>query len=174
MNVKEFVNKFNSKDFNIESIDNAKKYLSVTEKRQLAVGVISMCTDDIDGFIEVNKFKMKIYFEMLLLKEYFRVDVSTDFNELIKEYDFVCESGILYLVHSLLSYDYNELKEILDQELNDLLEENSIQKQIVKVVGKLNDIMDVFRDKIKDIDISELLSEGTDIESFSKIFDMFK
>lgn len=174
MNIKDLIEKVNGNDFDVNSTNEYKKYLPIEEKRKLAVGVISMCTDDLGGFVEVNKFRMKICFEMCMLKEYFGLDISKDFDSLVQEYDLVCESGALYVVRSLLSDEHDELKEILDQELNDLLEENSLQKQVVKAVARLNDIITIIGDKIKDVDISNMLPEGVDMDNFSKVLSMLK
>lgn len=174
MTIQEFINYSKGKDFNIELIEGAKKYIPIEEKRKMAVNVISMCTDEIDGFIEVNRFRMGIYLEMYLLREYFNVSISDNFEDLVTEYDVVCESGILHQIHSCLLYEYSALKEILNQELIDLLEENSVQKQIVKVIGKINDLLEVFGDKIKDSDLKSLVPEGMDFSKLLNLLSMFK
>lgn len=169
MIVREFVD-----CFDIELLSGTKRYLPIEDKRKLVVGVIAMCTDDIGGLVEVDQFRMNIYFEMNMLKEYFDLDVSNNFDKLMKEYDTVCESGVLYKVHSLLSYEYDALKELLDQELKELLEENSIEKQLSKLVVKLHDAIKTLDDKIKGVDINDMLLSGMDMSSVSKILNMLK
>ena len=168
MRVQELVEKYNIEGINleIEKELDIKKYIPVMEKRKFATDVISLCMYDIDDYVCVNRFKKNIYFSMKLLSVYTNLDISDDFDDIILEYDMLCESGLFDKIVDLID-DYVELYTIFENELDELLEENRIERQVAKVVNKINESIDIINGKIQDIN----LPEGTDI---TQLLDMIK
>lgn len=174
MKVNELLERITNKNFDIEKELEIKKYIPVIQKRQFAVDVISACANDnyIDNYIIVDKFKMNIYFHMNLLKLYTNLEISTDFDETVIQYDMLCEKSILNRIINIIKDDYNELENILKYELDNLLEENSLECQVAKVVTKAHEIIDVVSDKISSIDLDGILPEGVDVKQLFDFVDM--
>lgn len=174
MTVKELVENITKKNFDIEKELEIKKYIPVMQKRQFAVDVISACTDDIDDYIAVDKFKMDIYFHMNSLKLYTNLEIATDFDEVVAQYDMLCEKGILNIILDIIADDYDELKNILEYELDGILEENSLECQVTKIAAKINGIIDIVGKKINNVDFNSLLPEGADVKQLFDFIDILK
>lgn len=173
MKVLELVNKFNNEGFEPNSLIT-RTYVPVIEKRRFALDVISACTDDIDDFVTVNKFMMNIYFDMNMLGVYTNLDIPNDFDEMIDQYDMLCEYGIMNKFIDLFVDEYYETWNILEGELDLLLVQNSVDAQIVKVANKVNKIIDVLGDKLNCIDFNAILPEGTDINQLIDMINLLK
>ena len=174
MKVQELLEKIESKGFDIKKELEIKKYIPVMEKKKFATNVIAACTYDVDDYITVDSFKMDIYFHMNLLKLYTNLEIANSFHEIVEQYDILCEKGILNVVIGIIGDDYDALDAILGYELDALLEENSLECQVVKVANKINGIMNVASEKIKNVDFNKLLPEGVDISSILQMLKLLK
>ena len=70
MKIREFIERINKEDFNLDILLEIKKYIPIMEKKKFAMDIIASCTDDVDGFITADRFKMNIYFNMMVLGLY--------------------------------------------------------------------------------------------------------
>lgn len=170
MKINELVESIKNKDFEIEKALEVKKYIPVMEKKAFAMDVIATCTDDIDDFISVDRFYMDIYFDMNMIKTYTNVEVASDFDEMIEQYDLLCEHGLMNKLINLFEDEYLAVHSILKGQLKELLVQNSMEAQIVKVTNKINKVIDM----LGNIDINSLLSEGVSAEMISNIAGMIK
>lgn len=151
-----------------------KDYISVVDKRKFVVDVIAACTDDIDDFITVDKFKMNIYFDMCVLGLYTNIEIASNFNAMIEQYDELCKYGILNKIIEKIKVEYDALKVILDAELEALLIQNSIDAQVVKIANKVNKVINVVIDKLDEVDFNSFLPEGMDFGELVKIAGMLQ
>lgn len=174
MKVKELVENAKSKEFNIKKELKVKKYIPMMDKKKLAINVLSACTDDFDGFITVDRFKMNICFNMYVLTLYANLEIASSFNEIVEEYDILCEKGVFQKIIALFKEDYDASYAVLSNELEGLLVQNSIEAQAVKVVSKINGILDVIGDKIENVDFDAILPKGIDMGKMSSILNMLK
>ena len=165
MKVQELLVNIKNKEFNLKKELKAKKYLSVKDKRKLAVSVIAACTDDLDDFISVDRFKLNIYFDVKVLATYTNLEVAADFDGMIEEYDALCEKGILKKIIALFIDDYAAAYKILEDELDSLLVQNSIDAQIVKIANKINKAIDGIGDALGAIDLNDILPDGIDMNT---------
>ena len=65
---------------------------------------------------------------------------SPDFVNLVQEYDALGASGLLGQIIKLIGDDYDICYEVVQDELNELLIENSFEMQAVRVANKINKI----------------------------------
>lgn len=147
-----------------------KKYVPVVKKKSFVMDVIAACTDDIDDFITVDRFNMDIYFDMNMIKAYTNLEIASDLDEMIEQYDILCEHGLLNEIIELFDNEYVATCSILEGQLEELLIQNSMEVQIVKVTNKINKVIDV----LGNIDINNLLPEGVSSEMISNIAGMIK
>ena len=169
MTVQELLVNIKNKEFNLKKELKAKKYLPIKDKRKLAVSVIAACTDDLDDFISVDRFKLNIYFDMKALATYTNLEVAADFDGMIEEYDALCEKGILKKIITLFVDDYDATYAILEDELNSLLVQNSIEAQVVKIANKIGKVIDTVGEVLGNIDLNDILPDGMDM---SKLMDL--
>lgn len=174
MTVKELIENVKSKEFNLKKELKIKKYLPVIDKKKLAIGVIAECTNDIDDFITVDRFKMNIYFNMSILALYTTLETASNFNEMIEEYDILCEKGIFQKIVALIQDEYDVSRMVLEDEVKDFLLQNSIEAQVVKIANKVDGILDIVVDKLDGIDFKTILPKGMDVGKLSNIFNMLK
>lgn len=174
MKVQELLANIHNKNFNLEKSLQVKKYLPVMNKKKFVMDVIAACTDDIDDFITVDRFKMNIYFDMCILGAYTNLEIASDFDERVMQYDELCEYGYLTDIIYIFQDDYDITHTILENELEELLIQNSIDAQVVKIANKINSILDMITDKLNDIDFNSILPEGMDINELVKMIDMLK
>lgn len=174
MTVKELLTNIKNKEFDVKKSLEVKEYVPVMEKKRFVTGVIAACTDDMDGYITVDRFKMDIYFHMYLLTLYTNLEISTDFDEVVEQYDMLCAQGTLDTILDIIASDYDALANILEYELESLLNENSLECQVVQLVGKVKNIIDVVGDKIHDVDFNNILSEKLDLTQLPNVVDILK
>jgi hypothetical protein len=142
------------------------------DKKKIAIDVIVACTDDIDGFVTVDRLKMYVHFDMQVLSAYTNLEVATDFNEMVAQYDALCENGMRDKIIHLFENDYEIMCVILEDMLEELLVQNSIDMQVVRVANRVMNILDVLEDKMDDI--NSLIPEGTDMNEFVKMISLLK
>ena len=157
-------------NFELKKELRIKKYVPVMEKKAFVMDVIAACTDDIDDFITVDRFNIDIYFDMNMIKAYTNLEIATDFDEMIEQYDILCEYGLLNELIELFGSEYVATCSILKGQLEELLIQNSMEAQIVKITNKINNVIDV----LGKIDINSLLPEGISAEMMSNIAGMLK
>lgn len=172
MKVMELIERTNKEDFNLELLLDVKKYVPIMDKKRLAIDVIATCTDDIDGFITVDRLKMYVYFDMQILNAYTNLEVATDFNEMVTQYDALCENGIRDKIVHLFENDYEVMCVVLEDMLEELLVQNSIDMQVVRVANRVMNILDVLEDKMDDM--NSLIPEGTDMNQLLDMINILK
>lgn len=174
MKVQEFIEIMNSDIEVLRKELNVKKYISVMKKQKFAMDVIAACTDEIDGFISVDRFKMNIYFDMQIIKLYTNLEVASNFNEMVQQYDALYECNMLVTLVSLLEDEYDAMWAILEQKLEELLAQNSIEAQVVKIVNKINQTISAIGNGAQQLDPGKILPEGTDITDLLNVVAMLK
>lgn len=174
MKVNELVEKIN-KDGKIPSTVAKKlieiKYIPVMDKKKFVMDVIATCTDDVDNFIAVDRFKMNIYFDMRMVAAYTNLEIAHSFDDMIGQYDVLCEHGLLRQIIALFETEYSAMKLVLEDVLEELLVQNSIDMRVVKIANKISDLIDSIGDALGSFDVNSVLPEGTNIK---ELIDMFK
>ena len=171
MKVQEFVNYMKEKDFDLVSAINIKKYMPVIDKKNFALNVFATCTYNYDGYVSVDYFKKNIYFNMMMLSMYTDLEIATDFDEMMAQYDTLCEIGVMKHMKSVLADEYDEMNMVCNNVFDELLAQNSIDAHIARVANKIGVLIDVANDKLNEFDIGTLLPDGADIE---ELIDMMK
>ena len=170
MNVQELIKKINNKTFNIEKSLEIKNYITIMDKKKFAMDVIAACTDDIDGFVSVDRFKMNIYFNMKVLGLYTNLEVAEDFDSMIEQYDVLCEKGLLDIILASFQNDYAAMCKVLEGMLDELLVQNSIEAQVVRIANKLSFAIDTIGSNFDKLDLNSILPDGENImELMNKI-----
>ena len=170
MKIMELVENIKNEGFNLATELEVKKYIPVMEKKAFVMDVIAACTDDIDDFIAVDRFNMDIYFDMNMIKMYTNLEITSGLDEMIEQYDVLCEHGLLSKIIELFENEYASTYSILEGQLEELLIQNSMEAQIVKITNKINKVIG----ELGSVDINSLLPDGIDAEMISNIGKMLK
>jgi hypothetical protein len=137
------------KDFKLEKALQIKKYLPIMEKKKLIIDIIASCTDDISGFIDIDRFQLHVYFNMMVLQTYTNLEID-DFTA---QYDELCERGAMSKIIHKIQEEYDVLDKLLHEELRQLIESNSIEAQLPKIISEVKTAMDSF-------DVATLMQSG--------------
>lgn len=174
MKVTELLMNIKNKEFELVKELEVKKYIPVIDKKKFVMDIIAECTDDVDNFIAVDRFKMNIYFDMRILATYTNLEIATDFDEMVVQYDALCENGVLNEIIKLFENDYSAMYAVLEDELDELLVQNSIDAQVVRIANKVNDMLDMLSDAFGSFDFKSLLPDGVDAKKLLNVIKMLK
>lgn len=170
MTINELLERMNNGGADLTDIVKIKKYIPIMDKKKLAMDVISSCTDDIDGFVYVDRFKMDIYFDMCIIDTYTDIDINYDFNSMTEQYDILCKNGVFELFKECINGEYHAVKNVFDCVLKDFLIQNSIEMQFSILTNKIINIVD----EIGGIDFNNILPNDIDINSLKYLSEIIK
>ena len=132
------------------------KYIPVLEKRRLAELVYSTSIEMENGLIKVDSLSKYLIFTLLMLTTYTELEFSVDENgaateNAIREYDALCESGLINKIIAEFAEDYARANEILNYVFQDNLAVNNTVEAVVGKVGLgVLDILDGFANTLSD------------------------
>ena len=178
MKVNTFVKKVKEGQFN-NTADMIKVwYIPIQTKHDIALRVLEKCSADNNGYFYVDDFEKKIYFSMFVFNAYTGVEISEDFETLLKEYDMLCSNDILDTVEQLCWKDYNHVEEVLHYEEKKLMRQNSIEASFVQIANGINTSLTTLSDslagKVDGFDINSILPDGADINELLSTLDKLK
>lgn len=140
------------------------RYIPVLEKRQLAELVYSTSTEIENGIVKVDSLSKYLIFTLLMLTKYTSLEFTVDENgaateEAIKEYDALCENGLLNPIIAEFQEDYARANEIMNYVFQDnIAVNNTVESVIGKTASKLLDIVDnfanVLSEKVNDMNLN--------------------
>jgi hypothetical protein len=171
----------NSKNptFNVTKLLNAKAYVPVLRKRQLAELVYQNSISFENGLVKVDSLTKYLIFSMLMISEYTDLEFTVDEKgsataEAIAEYDALCEAGLVDVVIGCFATDYARANEILNYVFKDnLAVTNTVEAVIGNLVESvkksLDNISESLKNKIEnfDMDLSDV-----DISQFENIVNL--
>jgi hypothetical protein len=126
------------------------KYIPVLEKRQLAELVYENSTDIENGVVKVDSLSKYLIFTLLMLKNYTELEFTVDekgaaTEEAIKEYDALCENGLINKIIVEFEEDYVRANEIMNYVFQDnLAVNNTVEAVVGKAATTLLNIVDGF------------------------------
>lgn len=169
MKIKEFIEKAKKTNSvnGLKNIITVKNYLPFVEKQELIESVTESCKVVTNGYIQFDEMKKYIVFTTSVIQAYTDLEFSTNYDELIEEYDMLCEHGLLNEIVELFSEEYNATLSMLSMKTDFILKSNSIECQITQFLYGLNNRLDMalgslssqvnmFKESITEEDISKL------------------
>jgi hypothetical protein len=174
MKIQDLLKDIYSIDFNWMEELEVKHYIPIMDKKKFVMDILAECTDEVDRFIAVDRFKMNIYFNMKVLGLYTNLEIAADFDEMVLQYDALCENRTLDFILTLFANDYDVMYKVLDDMLDELLIQNSIDMQVVKVANKVINLLDVISENSSNFDFNSILPNGMDITKLMEILNSLK
>lgn len=171
MKINEFISEYNKNKknaaFNVAKLINAKTYIPVLRKRQLAELVYKNSISYENGLVKVDSLTKYLIFSMVIISEYTDLEFTVDENgsataEAIAEYDALCEAGLVDVVIGCFATDYARANEILNYVFKDnLAVTNTVEAVVGNLVENVNDSLDSLVNSLKekidnfDMDLSQ-------------------
>lgn len=157
------------------------RYIPVLEKRQLAELVYSSSTEIENGVVKVDSLSKYLIFTLLMITRYTELEFSVDekgaaTEEAIREYDALCENGLLNPIIAEFQEDYARANEIMNYVFQDnLAVNNTVEAVVGKTANYLLSIVDGFANILADkIDEMNFDLSNIDTEQVEKIFNLLK
>ena len=172
MNINEFIATLHNEK-NIKTIIK-NSYIPVEDKKNIALEVLENCITEENGYVQIDRWKRDIYFDIAILREYTNLNLSYDFESMLEEYDVLYKNDIFALVFEYVEEDYACAKKILEYEEQNILDQNSIEAQVVKVSHTMINILDTAKDKLNNFDMNSLMPEDTDINQLVEMLKQLK
>lgn len=139
MTIKNFIETVGKeKNKKMSVILETKKYLPIAEKRVLAQQVIDACTEEENGIITVDSVTKYIIFTMVVIGAYTNLEFET-----LDDYDALCEADLLNGVIETFAAEYARVNDIMNMMLADMMQTNTVEVSVMKVLNKVNDGLDV-------------------------------
>ena len=101
----------------------------------------------------------------MLFDLYTNLEVEANFESMIEQYDAICENGLLDRIIIAFKDDYSAMCKVLDGMLDELLIQNSIEAQVVRIANKISDMIDLASNSL---DIASIFPESENIIELMK------
>lgn len=173
MKIKDFVNEFITKKVaNTKANPNAvaefinknvefKTYLPFQTKRKVVDIIVSQSTREEDGVKKVDSIAQYLSFIIAMIGSHTNLELNIE--NPADDYDSLSSCGLLEPIISYFQKDYAECEALLKMAIADELSDNNLNviagKFLVAVLNQLDDLGDVLKETIKNIDIPKLLGE---------------
>ena len=135
-----------------------KTYLPFRQKREIVEMVVEQNTEWVDGIKKNDPINQYVAFVTAMLSSHTNLDFSDD---PVADYDLLAESGLLLLIIEEFRTSYDECDALLKLALASELEDNNINVLVGRflnnILGKLDVVSEIFKDKFGNIDIERAL-----------------
>ena len=183
MKINEFISEYNKNKknaaFNVAKLINAKTYIPVLRKRQLAELVYQNSISYENGLVKVDSLTKYLIFSMVIISEYTDLEFTVDENgsataEAIAEYDALCEAGLVDVVIGCFAADYARANEILNYVFKDnLAVTNTVEAVVGNLVENVKNSLDGIAESLKNkIDDFDMDLSNIDMSQFNNIINL--
>lgn len=168
MKINEFINEISIEGAVMSDLIAAKKYVPTEAKIRLAKDVLDFSVEYDRGFIKFDSFAKHLSFVFGVIETHTDLCFADDWAERVREYDVLCENGLLDAIIDTFRKDYETSLEVLDMMCNDMLADNSIEASLAKMANSVSENLDVLvgalSDKIEDFDIEKIIPKDLDLD----------
>ena len=155
------------------------RYIPVLEKRQLAELVYATSTEIENGVVKVDSLSKYLIFTLLMLTKYTTLEFTVDekgaaTEEAIKEYDALCENGLLNPILAEFQEDYARANEIMNYVFQDnLAVNNTVEAVVGKAATTLLNIVDSLANVLSNkVDEMNFDLENVDMDALQNVLEL--
>lgn len=174
MKVQEFIERMNGSESLKEAGLQVKSYLPIIQKKKIAMDMTLACVDESDGFVRIDRFKMRVYFAMKMIDAYTNLEVANDFNGMVEQYDMLHEHNVFSLVIADFASEYCAMESIVEDEVREILSDNSLEAQVAKIGTKIISVLNVLGDKLNSVDLQTMFPGGADMNQLVNMVNKLK
>ena len=176
MKINELVKKYEQNErTNIAKGIEAKPYIGIMQKRQIAELVLENCTYEVDGEIHVDSVQRYILFTVAVISAHTNLEFDYENNAVVDDYDALCKSGLLIKVIDTFKDDYASCQEILNMMTADKLQDSmTIEKKLYQFLDGVKDSLDgVLNGLVGILNIDSLSELKLDKDNLLGLYDLF-
>lgn len=144
----------------LKSMLNVKEYLPFNEKKALVKRIVEESAIEENGFIRIDEISRYLVFTIRALETYTDLEFDEDLSIAAEEYDILARENKLNTIISFFEAEYNTLLSLVQMEVDYVLQQNSIECQVAKLIDEVGSavtrLSGVLEDKVNDFDISDL------------------
>lgn len=182
MTILEFVTNYNNKRFmnTKQGVDEKfewfrkeleiKPYISFREKRKIAEMIVAQNIKEVDGIKKYDSINGYIGLIVASIAAHTNLQFSDD---PVTDYDLLAERGLLTQIIAEFQGSHDEIDIILKMALAMELEDNNTNALIGhflnKIIGMLDGVNEVFKEKLEGFDLSSLLGADFTEENMAKL-----
>ena len=147
-----------------------KTYLPFRYKREIVEMVVEQNIEWVDDIKKVDAINQYVAFVTAMLSAHTNLDFSDD---PVADYDLLAESGLLNLIIEEFRTSYDECDVLLKLALAAELEDNNINVLVGRflnnILGKLDVVSEIFKDKFGNIDIGQMFGGAFNQEDLANL-----
>jgi hypothetical protein len=182
MTIKEFCEAYNAKRFMntkqgvderfewIKSELGIKEYVPFREKRKIAEMIVAQNIEEVDGVKKYDSIDGYVSLIVASIASHTNLEFGED---PIAEYDLLAESGLLPQIIAQFQGSHDEIDIILKMALAMELEDNNtnalVGRFLNKILGMLDGVGDVLKEKLDGFDLSDVLGADFNKEDLAKL-----
>jgi hypothetical protein len=145
-------------------------YLPFKAKRELAEIIVEQCVEEIDGIKRHDAIESYMRFVVGMIETHTDLEFS---EEPVEDYDLLAEAKLLMPLINMFKADYDECDTVLKMALAAELEDNNLGVQIGKflngILVKMDDVGDVLKNVVENIDLNKVLGGNFKQEDLVKL-----
>lgn len=134
---------------------DVKKYISIKDKKELVDKIIDKCIYYTDGTFSIDGIDCYMYFTMYTIDAYTNLEI----DDVEMAFDALSESGLLPVVIGALGQEYQDVNTFLNMKRDEILDNNSVEKQIGRlfddVLYKVGDFSDGIIGTLNELNINK-------------------
>lgn len=142
-----------------------KKYISIKDKKELIDKIIYQSVYFENGNCRIDTIDCYMYFAVYTIEAYTNLEIDNVENC----FDALSESGLLPVVIASLGQEYNDVQTFLNMRCDEILENNSLEMQLGKLVEGILDKIEYLGKGLIDV----LDGFSFDKDNLTEIINMF-
>lgn len=147
-----------------------KTYVPFKKKREIAEMIIEQCTEVVDGIKKHDTISAYVGFVVAMISTHTALTFSDD---PVADYDLLAESGLLPQIVAEFKQSYDECDVVLKMALAMELEDNNVNVLIGhflnQILGMLDGVGNVLKEKLDDFDLGDILGADFKHEDLAKL-----
>lgn len=158
----------------VKKVLDVKKYIPISEKKDLVDKIINQCIYYTDGIYKIDGIEKYLYFTMYIIDAYTNLELSDNIES---DFDLLSEAELLPVVVSAIGQEYDDMNILLQLKCDDIMADNSIEVQCGKLCTYIIDSLDNLQDGLgkfaEGFQLDKLL-DGATKEDLVQLFNTLK
>ena len=164
----------NNPNASLTKLIATKQYLPFEEKIELVKRIVDKSSTVENGFVQINGIDQYYNFTVETIKAYTNIEFENGYED----YDTLCAYGVLGSIIATFEGEYNMILSLVEMEKKHVLEQNSVENQLAKLLNtvekKVSQVADVIAEKASAFDFGGLNISQEDIQKLSDVISLIK
>ena len=175
MKINELINNIkNNPNASLTKVIQTKSYLPFEDKIELVKRIVDKSSTVENGFVQIDGIDQYYNFTVETIKAYTNIEFENGYED----YDTLCAYGVLGNIIATFEGEYNMILSLVEMEKKRVLEQNSVENQIAKLLNtveqKVSQVADAIINQANTFDFGGLNVAQEDIEKLSNIIGLIK